>query len=429
MIMAETKDVCSESLTGDCFSAFPQWAKMVLAIRLLFLLFPPWLSRYLFSMMGLFPFDPGLNLPPWLFVYPVGFYPPGTIFPGDPSPFPPTPPGIPYPFPPPATVDGEPDPAAPPTEPSLAPPTPAVDVEPAPPTALVDALLLPPTKPPLDILVPPIPPPRILEPEPVTPVEIDPALLKPRPILIPPLTPEQPIIPTRTPWLRPTFFVPPAHPGSRVSLPVYPTLFYYEPFQGPQICVQEAGRWKFTNVKPDKVETCPTLPIDESWLNPSTGLYNRIEQWFDGSTFKMKLTHGGGPEENYVMVTSLLKDMNISTNNIPFDKFKLNFSASITSEDYTADSWIWIYIYKKVAQKEIYFPLANAAGWPGSYPNDTATVKYRVLSQYSGSEVTINLQEIWPGDGDDILVFRIKAEIAGGAVLTFSFKYFDLYSG
>ena len=163
-------------LTPALFRTHPQWAKQLFAVRLMFMLFPPTLTRQLPRSWWRL-----LSEPP---EGPVPILPPG---PPPPELLPPIPPGPVIPLPPPI---GPPGPPIVPPGPPIVPPEPPPIVPPGPPIVPPGPPIVPP-EPPIPP-VPPIPEPPVPPGPPIPP--------KPKPPVPPgPPTPPPPIVPPEPP--------------------------------------------------------------------------------------------------------------------------------------------------------------------------------------------------------------------------------------
>ncbi len=447
----DIKNPCSESLTSACFAQYPKWAKMVLAIRLLFLLFPPKLSRYLFNITGIFPIDPSFNLPPWLFEYPQGFYPPTMDLPGEPSYFPPLPPGDEYPFQPPpgdavAPVDPSgidaaaqlplaPGDAVAPVDPSgidaaaqlpLAPgfwgAAGSLQLSPMPPP-----WLSPGKAPPIRITVFPLP---TWSPDEGSPIPDfnwrPPPPPKPTPK---PLSPLEAIIPLPPQWLWPPAFGPPHSWASQDPDTSDPTLLYYEPFQGLELCAQQVARWYIDFYFPRRATYCPSLPLDHSYFEPATGNTNRIRMSYAEPKIVTIVNSGGGPSNNDQPVIWSMYDFEVATNAPPYKMFKILFDADISLESWNYSSWLVLHIRKSGPPNNLnlHFILAIPDNYSVPFPEGDENDIYVDWTEKSGVEQIVDLRDWYPGDGYAVNNFYFKADIAGGADLLFNLHYFDFY--
>ena len=403
LIDTPTINPCRDSLTPECFTAFPKWAKMVLAIRLLFLLFPPKLSRYLFLISGIFPVDESYNLPLWVFTYPDGYYIPDTI-----------------------TTDEALETSSEETSTTLTPPGKTYPF-PAQSTTKTKTKTLKKVTPPVATISTDLPTWTISENTPIPDYDWTPEL--DTEISDVALTDEDSIIGASSPWLWPTPGGSPRTYSQEFIESGDETLLYYEPFQGPQLCTQQELRWYIDFYFPRRATTCPSLPLDHSYYEPLTGNTNRIRMSHEDSILKTIVNSGGGDwtvdQEVYWAITDVL----IASNLPPYKMFKILFDASISNESWDFGSWLVLHIRKSGPPNslDLHFVLAVAANFSGDFPADDENDIYIDWTGKSGSEQEVYLLDWYPGEGHAVTKFYFKADIAGGATMNFDLHYFDLY--
>ena len=238
---------------------------------------------------------------------------------------------------------------------------------------------------------------------------------------------DEPIIQEPDYWLWPPTSGPPSNPGGKNPDPEDPTLLYYEPFQGPQLCTQESGRWRIMNYKPDLLETCPALPIDTAYDLQNAPTTNYIYMYYASPFLHWIVQSGGANWEDDEYVDAYMDNLKIVAAAKPFAMFRLWFDAYITMESWEAGSSMILTIKRSAPYKRIHFYLARPSNYPFSLPADTSSHKYVDIQSLSGEDRIFDLRDYWPGDGFNIASIYFRGLLAGGCDLTFELKYLDFY--